>query len=400
MVRPQLRCSDDDDGIYAPHYVPIGPYHLSRSSPGIEKEKMRSTGLLQSLCEGHTKAGLTGLMEGLEPLARACYADGAPHMTPEQFTSMLLHDGCYLLHFFVDYVSTSDCAGAPGDDGERRPAITAPVSRNTLVRDVVFLVENQIPLFVPERLHERVVGGGASSSSLLDCIAGPVQELLQRLLLISRKPRPAPPPSTGPRRRRRLTGRWRRATDYQRYANVRFKARELVDDAQGCSSILDVQLVGGGSTLWIPRLRVASNTWTILRNLMALEEQQARRRRPVTAYCVFMSQVACTAEDVELLRRAGVVDHFLGNDEQAARGFAGLCRGVVLDVDDLDANYLKPLWHELEERSDSRAQRLMGWFRHGHNLGLAAVLLLALILLACQVMQTFYAGSGPGHGRH
>jgi len=354
---------------------------------------------------------------------------------------MLLHDGCYLLHFFLDYVSTADCCAAgPGDDGsERRPTTAAvPVaSRNTLVRDVVFLVENQIPLFVLERLHQRVVGGGggAGSSSVLDCIAGPVQELLQILLLISRKPRPAPPPSTCPhllhlvhaylqptlvpvpaaggcncntasrrRRRRLMTGRWRRATEYERYANVRFKARELVADDAACSSVLDVQLVGGGSTLWVPRLRVDSSTWTILRNLMALEEkeqeQQARRRRPVTAYCVLMSQVACTAEDVELLRRAGVVDHFLGNDEQAARGFAGLCRGVVLDVDDLDANYLKPLWHELEQRSHSRAQRLMGWFRHGHNVGLAAVLLLALILVACQVMQSFFAAAGRPGRRH
>ncbi|WVZ49075.1 hypothetical protein U9M48_000456 [Paspalum notatum var. saurae] len=425
MVRPQLRCTDDDDSIYAPQYVPIGPYHLSRSSPGVEKEKTRCAGLLHSLSEEHTKAGLTGLMEELELLARACYADGAQHMTAEQFASMLLHDGCYLLHFFLDYVSTGDCAtAAPGDGGEWRPA---PVSRNTLVRDAVFLVENQIPLFVLERLHQRVVGGGANTISVLDCIAGPVQELLQKQLLIRRTPRPAPPPPTCahllhlvhaylqptlvpvpgaegiPRRRRRrrlITGRWRRATEYQRYANVRFKARELVADDAECSSILDVQLVGGGSTVWVPRLRVDSSTWTILRNLMALEEQeqeqQARRRRPVTAYCVLMSQVACTAEDVELLRRAGVVDHFLGDDEQAARGFAGLCRGVVLDVDDIDANYLKPLWHVLEERCHSRVQRLMGWFRHGHNVGLAAVLLLALVLVACQVMQTLYAAAGPG----
>ncbi|WVZ49370.1 hypothetical protein U9M48_000737 [Paspalum notatum var. saurae] len=341
MVRPQLRCcTDDGDGIYSPHYVPIGPYHLNRSSPGIEKEKMRSTGLLQTLCEENTKAGLTGLMEELEPLARACYADGAQQMAAEQFTSMLLHDGCYLLHFFVDYVSTSDCAAAPGD-GERRPAtaMTAPVRRNTLVRDAVFLVENQIPLFVLERLHERVVGGGASSS-VLDWYC---------------RARPGAAAETAPHRQEATASA-------AAAADVRSPAAPELEEQH--------------------------------------EQQARRRRRPVTAYCVFMSQVACTAEDVELLRWAGVVDHFLDDDEQAARGFAGLCRGVVLDVDDLDANYLKPLWQELEERCHSRAQRLMGWFRHGHNVGLAALLLVALILVACQVMQSFFAAAGRPGRRH
>lgn len=415
MVRTQLRGLDDDT--YAPHYVPIGPYHRNRSSPGIEKEKVRSAGWLQFLSEEHAKAGLTGLMEELEPLAKQCYdADAISDMTPEQLSSLLLNDGCYLLLLFVDYVSITSNRSppAPGDDG--RPPPAPVISGNTLVRDTIFLLENQIPLFVLQRLHERVTGG---TSSILDCMAEPLQEILHKLLFISKKPRPAPPtcshllhlvhdyvqPRPPPlaceentaaarrrRSRRRLTGRWRLATEYQRYANVRFKPRDFEDDTE--SSVLDVQHDRG--TLWIPRLRVDSNTWTVLRNLMALEEQAQYRRRPVTAYCLFMSQAACTAVDVELLRRAGIVDHFLNNDEQAAQGFADLCRGVAMDVDDLERNYLKPLWHELEERYCSRAQRIMGWFRQGKNVLIAATFVVVVILVACQVIQTFYAAAGHG----
>ncbi|XP_066354632.1 UPF0481 protein At3g47200-like [Miscanthus floridulus] len=417
MVRAQLRGVDDDT--YAPHYVPIGPYHRNRSSPGIEKEKVRSAGWLQCLSEEHAKAGLTGLMEELEPLARQCYdADGISDMRPEQLSSLLLNDGCYLLLLFVDYVSITSnrSSPAPGDDGRLPPAPV--ISGNTLVRDTIFLLENQIPLFVLQRLHERVTGG---TSSILDCMAEPVQEILHKLLFISKKPRPAPPtcshllhlvhaylqPRAPPppaaeeentavawrrSRRRRLTGRWRLATEYQRYANVRFKPRDFEDHME--SSVLDVQHDRG--TLRIPRVRIDSNTWTVLRNLMALEEQAQYRRRSVTAYCLFMSQVACTAVDVELLRRAGIVDHFLNNDEQAAQGFADLCRGVVMDVDDLERNYLKPLWHELEERYESRVEQLMGWFRQGQNVLIAATFVVVVILVACQVIQTFYAAAGRG----
>ncbi|CAM0914026.1 unnamed protein product [Alopecurus aequalis] len=397
-VREQLRRINDGEDSYAPHCMPIGPYHLSRSSPWIEKTKQRSTAFLQSLSVEHTESGLTGVMEKLEPLARECYTS-VGDMTPEQSSSMLLRDACYLLLFFIDYVSGDPAPPAPADDGERS------VSRNTLVRDTVFLVENQIPFFILQGIHERVTGG---ATSVLDYIAMPIQELLQQQLFISRKPRRPPltcshllhlvhayfRPTLLPKESTAMcggkvvTGRWRRAVEYGRYGNVRFIRRDLDDDVE--CSVLDVQLEGG--TLWIPCLRVDSNTWTILRNLMALEEQA--RRRPVTAYCLFMSQLACTAEDVLLLRRAGIVDHFLGNDEQLSNAFAGLCKGVVLEVDDMDRNYLKPMWHQLEKRCDSRAQRSMGWFRHGHNWEITAAFLLAVILIVCQVMQTFYAVAG------
>ncbi|EMS59867.1 hypothetical protein TRIUR3_10813 [Triticum urartu] len=372
MVREQLRRVIDEDS-YAPHYVPIGPYHRSRSSPWIEKTKKRSAGFLQSLSEEHTEGGLTGVMEKLEPLARELYTSGGGlgDMTPEQSSSMLLHDACYLLLFFVDYMSGNRAPPAPADDDEH------PVSRNTLVRDAVFLRENQIPFFLLQGIHERVTGG---TTSVLDYIAMPIQELLQQQLFSARLL-----PSHA-------------AADQER-GHVRHGGDGPVAPGGGVqqdgveSSVLDVQLEGG--TLWIPRLRVDSNTWTILRNLMALEEQA--HRRPVTAYCLFMSQLACTAEDVQLLRRAGIVDHFLGNDEQVSKDLAGLCNGVVIDIDDLDRNYLKPMWHQLENRFYSRAERFIGGFRHGQSWEITAAFLMALIVIACQAMQTFYAVARGGH---
>ncbi|WVZ49084.1 hypothetical protein U9M48_000465 [Paspalum notatum var. saurae] len=74
--------------------------------------------------------------------------------------------------------------------------------------------------------------------------------------------------------------------------------------------------------------------------------------QPVTAYCYLMSQLACMAEDVALLQDAGVVleHYFLGSDDQAARGFADLCNGVALDINNIRRNYLIPIWHQLDRR--------------------------------------------------
>jgi hypothetical protein len=116
-------------------------------------------------------------------------------------------------------------------------------------------------------------------------------------------------------------------------ANVKFMPRDFAADM---TCILDVRLEGG--TLWIPRLQVGNNTWTLLLNLMKLEEQMTKSS--VTVYCIFMSQLARTVEDIRILVDAKIVQ-FQASDEIAAPGFADLCNGVVMAVG--DENYLEPI---------------------------------------------------------
>ena len=72
----------------------------------------------------------------------------------------------------------------------------------------------------------------------------------------------------------------------------------------------------------------------------------------------------------------------MGNDEQVSNAFGCLCKGVVTDVEDLNKNYLKPVWHQMENRCESRRQRLMGWFLNGQKWEITAAFLLAVILIA------------------
>ncbi|VAH00276.1 unnamed protein product [Triticum turgidum subsp. durum] len=378
-VRGELRGADEDS--YTPHRVPIGPYHHNCSSSWIAKEKLRYVGFMQSVSERYKADGLNGLVEELEPRAREWYGDGVDHMTPEELARMLLHDGCYLLGWLVNYPDAPQ---------------TSCNDHNTVFRDILYLIENQLPFFVLDKIHARATGG---SSCLLHYMATYIQSLLHAQLYISQgkqrlmeQPwhllhlvheyfRPANlPKSTDPQQTGR-TGRWRRATAYRLHAKVRFMPRDFAAEV---NSVLDVRLEGG--TLWVPRLQVCRDTWTLLRNLMALEEQMPKR--PVTAYCIFMSQVACTVEDVRLLVDAKIVQHFEGSDEHAAQGFADLCKGVVMDVDNIDRNYLKPIWRDLEKRHKSRAHNF--WGGHSQRVAIALALLVVVVLLACVVTQTFY----------
>jgi hypothetical protein len=384
-------------------------------------------GFFQSLSEDQkNKGGLTGVVEKLEPQVRACYPDGIGHVTPQELSTMLLRDGCFLLSCMVRYLprrnneadirlALSPSRSKDGDPAARTvrgdvqdggSLLFGGVDNNTVVRDTVFLVENQIPFFVLQKIHERVKGD--TTSSVLEPIADYVQKVLQAQLYISKKMRPAPPQMSPPSHLLHLvhfylrqTGppqlamevsaprppmsRWRRAMEYRRYGNVRFRRREFKNGDEW--TFLDVRLHGG--TLWVPRLRVDSMTWTVLRNLMALEEHMSRR--PVTAYCIFMSQVAGTVEDVKLLVHSGIVEHFLASDEQVAHGFANLCNGVVMDVNNIDRNYLMPTWHDMQKRCANRVHWFMGWFCQCKTIGIIAALLVALIVIACQVTQTFYA---------
>ncbi|VAH39557.1 unnamed protein product [Triticum turgidum subsp. durum] len=390
-VRAQLRRVDED--AFTPHSVLIGLYNHRKGVSQWTEVKEKA---VVHLFHGQVDEVMREL-KSLEGEARRCYAHlPDPILCWEHFSfsHMLLHDGCYLLLLFLSYKT----------EGPQYPETAAGgVSDGAVVRDTVFLVENQIPLLVLDKIHQLVTGD--TDSSVLQNISVAVQELLQAQLYISKKPRPAPqqsshllhlvhhyfqptnpPPETAENMARR-TGRWRRATEYRCHGNVRFKPNDLVEGKE--STILDVSYQGG--TLWIPRLQVNSNTWTILRNLMALEEQMTRR--PVTAYCVFLSQVAGTVEDVKLLVRAGIVQQFLSSEKQAAQDLANLLTGVELEVDNLDQNYLKPIWRDLDMRCNKWVNRFMGTCREQHcRNGLYTVaFVITAILFACGLLQAVFA---------
>ncbi|CAL5011873.1 unnamed protein product [Urochloa decumbens] len=410
-----------DAAEYDPHHVAIGPYHRLRN-PDLARNDEKIRCLNAVLSAASNAAAATTLevyldeIANLEIRARSCYAHSFS-LESREFVRMLLLDGCYLLVRFGDVVRRANGAAA-GKGGAT--TVLAPAAGGgggdmleavAVVRDVFYLAENQIPFFVIDKIHQLTRSD--TTVSAVDAIAGYVRELLRRqqysvatpalseptlpgnllhLLHMHLVPTVHPPSGAGSDKSssNRRVGRWQTATEYH-LAGVRFKSRPI--GSGGARSILDVRLDAGGRTLEIPRLNIDAETWRLLRNLMALEQRNLAVGSHVTAYCVLVSQLACTASDVEFLARRGVVSHGLGNHGEVAALFSDLSKGVVFCADDPEQNYLRGVYQALESGVRCRRRRWVVWLRRTYfsNPWLVLGLVAAVLGLVCTMVQAVYS---------
>lgn len=434
-----------DEHEYDPHYVSIGPYHRNRNPNIVRKnDKLASLdSILSRASPGTTVQTYQAELAPIEGRARSFYAHMFTNMSSMEFLHMLLLDACYVIDWFGDLNTDnssppangsaqssqapaagdgSPVANGHGQEGqqERSTAWAAPGGGNKLeiawmVRDVLYLAENQIPFFVIDKIHSLTFSG--SRAPVVKAMAGhisgvlekqqyftgaveddarPPGNLLHLLHMHFSKPAATASPSS---RTGEPVGRCRTAMEYH-INGVNFKSR-LVGGIEGTRSILEVTLDRASGTLVVPRLNIDGNTWRILRNLMALEQQNPAVGSHVTAYCIFMSHLACTATDVEFLSKRGVIDHSLGNHGEAAACFSDLCKGIQFDADDPGSNYLRGTCQELAELYRSRRRRWVALLLHKYsaNPWLVFGLMAAALGLVCTIVQAIYAVLSYNQGK-
>ncbi|CAO2210734.1 unnamed protein product [Urochloa humidicola] len=420
-----------DEHEYNPHYVSIGPYHWKRTPNKVrELDKLASLdSILSASRQSNPGTTVHKYLDELAPLecrARSFYAHRFnDDMSSSEFLRMLLLDACYILDWFGNFNpnpknSSPAANGHVSASSSESAAGTAWGGGNKLetgwvVRDVLYLAENQIPYFVIDKIHNLTFSGDRVPLPPLKAIAGYISSDLEKKhysvatvpaadddapppeppgnllhLLHMHFPKPedaASPPQTG----EPVVGRCRTAMEYH-INGVNFKscAISVVGEAR---CILDVTLDRGSGTLVVPRLKIDANTWRILRNLMALEQQNPGVGSHVTAYCIFMSQLACTAADVEFLSRRGVIEHLLGNHGEVAALFSDLCKGIEFDPDDPKTNYLRETCQALDELYRSRPRRWMALLVHKYskNPWLAVGVMAAALGLLCAMVQAVYS---------
>ncbi|VAH69471.1 unnamed protein product [Triticum turgidum subsp. durum] len=420
-VRDQTR--NVDNGEYDPDHVAIGPYNYTRpqsKSPhlAMEHDKLMSLDMVITAAKAR-RPGMTVEVDvyvkelaHLEESVRNCYGNTFPDMTSEQFVRMLLLDGCYILSRLVNLQ-----LGAQAMDDAAGTANAGVLSASraealAVVRDVFYLAENQIPFFVLAKIGELT--GLDGNDRVITQIAKYALDLIRRqkyavadlvtvptdpgnlLHLLHMHLKPVAPTisstTTASGADPEPVRRWRSATEYY-FAGVMFKRRDMSETGH-TRCILDVKLSSGSGTLEVPCLDIDAETWRLLRNLMELEQRNRETvGSHVTAYCVFMSQVACTTKDVELLTKRGVIVHGQGNNDEVARCFTDLCKGIMFDPNDPRCNYLRGTCCKLEKRFLSNPQRWMAWLRRKYfnNPWLAVGLLAAAIGLLCAIVQAVYS---------
>ncbi|GLJ35861.1 hypothetical protein SUGI_0719790 [Cryptomeria japonica] len=84
------------------------------------------------------------------------------------------------------------------------------------------------------------------------------------------------------------------------------------------------------ATLYLPKLRLDSNTEVVLRNLVAFEASGASGAWIFTRYTDFMNGIIDSVEDVRLLRKSGIIYNHLADDGKVASLWNGLGKCVKL----------------------------------------------------------------------
>uniref|UniRef100_A0A0D9X723 Uncharacterized protein n=1 Tax=Leersia perrieri TaxID=77586 RepID=A0A0D9X723_9ORYZ len=427
IVGDRLRVDAPDQ--YTPNIVSIGPYHrnphLGREEKiGIldriveEKAVQRSHPIYPSDLKSEWLSRLSNYLEGA--MDYYGYDPEIPNsftMSREDFLNMLLEDGCYILHKFV---------AARANSQEDQQDLS-------LVHDVIYLAENQIPFFILKNIYE-IIG---QTDSLVGFFCSYIKEkvlkprgyaigdrcselpnpshllhLLHILLIgdqlatdtrsetvIQVNARDVPNPMAGEKSISHFR-RWRRAKQYDA-AGVDFTGVDLISIIESSGhgalperSILDVRPIRRCRIgLEFPSLKADNETFCMLRNLIALEQgNPITLSHHVTAYCMLMSQLACKEEDVELLIQRCAVDHLMANDAKCADSFADLCNGVTFDLDDPSLNYLRDECVQLDRRYRSRPSKWTAWMlrEYCRNPCVAVGSVLALIVIAFGLLQAVY----------
>lgn len=182
-----------------------------------------------------------------------------------------------------------------------------------------------------------------------------------------------------------LPSRWRQAVQYHD-AGVGLVKREYRKYEK--HSLLDIKFSNG--IVEIPCFLIDENTESLFKNLIAFEQVDPRFGNDITAYIVFMSQLVSTSEDAVLLAQKGIIVHMLDSDDDIPPLFTRLTKQVSFGSDDY--YYLKSLCWALEAHYQNRLNRWLAWLWRNHfsNPWLALAVLAAVIMLVCTVIQTIF----------
>ncbi|KAJ6419830.1 hypothetical protein OIU84_029868 [Salix udensis] len=135
-----------DDKAYVPQIISLGPYHHGKKRlRQMDQHKWRCLHHVLKRTNQDIKLYLDTVRE-IEEKARSCYA-GPINLSSNEFVEMMVLDGCFMLELFRGVAEGFKKLGYPRND----PVFAMRGSMHSIQRDMIML-ENQIPLFVLDRL--------------------------------------------------------------------------------------------------------------------------------------------------------------------------------------------------------------------------------------------------------
>ncbi|KAJ6378524.1 hypothetical protein OIU78_028710 [Salix suchowensis] len=384
-----------DDKAYVPQIISLGPYHHGKKRlRQMDQHKWRCLHHVLKRTNQDIKLYLDTVRE-IEEKARSCY-EGPINLSSNEFVEMMVLDGCFMLELFRGVAEGFKKLGYPRND----PVFAMRGSMHSIQRDMIML-ENQIPLFVLDRL----LGLQFNNSDQ--------KGLLAQLALIFFDPlMPTDEPLTKSDRNRLESSLGRAATfdplsdqgglhclDVFRKSLLRsgpkpvpriwIKRREagIKLRKRKTDRFWDVKFKKG--ILRVPRLLIHDGTKSLFLNLIALEQCHIDCGNEITSFVIFMDNLINSPEDVAYLHYCGIIEHWLGSDADVADLFNQLCQEVVFDIND---SYLSRLSEDVNHYYNHKWNTWRASLKHNYfsNPWAIVSLFAAVVLLLLTLAQTFF----------
>ncbi|KAH0681059.1 hypothetical protein KY284_022144 [Solanum tuberosum] len=154
------------------------------------------------------------------------------------------------------------------------------------------------------------------------------------------------------------------------------------------TSLFHIKFENGLMT--IPCFKVNDDTETFLRNFIAYEQQSFDAERTYFSnYAVFMDYLIDSDKDVNLLRRKGIIESWMGEDKEVASLFNKIGNGVTVN----SHFYYKEELRKTAEHCEQRWNRMKANLRHNYfnSPWARASTVAAIILLILTTIQTILA---------
>ncbi|KAJ0715333.1 hypothetical protein HanPI659440_Chr13g0499911 [Helianthus annuus] len=330
-----LKEHTDRDKYYVPEVVSLGPYHHGK--PNLESVESFKPLYPNKLVKGNHESirSLFHSLAKMVPTLKGYYEDDVGHLSDDAFARMMLLDGCFILYFIEQIFE---------ENTDKTNSLGLKSHEIMFIQQDMLLLENQIPYqvltevmkFLPADDQERDLnikrfiddiiiapgkcrksGEKAPKTKVKDPIPDTTSHLLELL-------------------QTRITNEKSRGTlpkDRYTFRN----AKELIEvgihfKPSQTKSLGHINFSSCGffANLELPPISVDDSTKHMLLNLVAYEMcSNDTNGSWVTSYICLLDSLMDHAEDVKVLRKAGVLENQLGSDEEVAQLFNEIGRDLV-----------------------------------------------------------------------
>ncbi|THG05347.1 hypothetical protein TEA_002642 [Camellia sinensis var. sinensis] len=284
-------------------------------------------------------------MRDLQERARRCYADSVS-LNKDEFVVMMLLDSCFIIELFRKFTIRSM------QDGHD-PLFKMEWIHHIIWRDLL-LFENQLPFFILVQLFEMTKIPDPRDNIIdlamryyyctreyyyYSILPSPEKILKPSSLVLPHDVKHVldlahhvTSHSFAKLLAQRNLGKKEKRSEFIHCATELHEAGIRFKKANHRTPLLNIKFVNG--TLEIPQFTVEEKTECLFRNIIAHEQHlQDSNPKYVTDYLTFMFCLINSSKDVSLLRRNGIINNMLGDDEAICAMFTKASTCVFVSRD-------------------------------------------------------------------